>query len=114
MSRPIYFTFPVPILRGAFTDLDKVCNNAIHYVMYQRYAQCEDKEETLESLGISAKSFEKSVRQGERLAEQHQGEPLVSIKGDLVFTMRNEPQSDFQIAVFLAFCGLRSILGDKD
>jgi len=108
-----FFTFPVELLRGAFTDIEGVCSKAISYAVFVR---CKDYEESPEEafgyFGINGNSHA-TVMQGKEVYESLYNPPLTSINKDIIFDFYKNPKSDFDKAVFCAFCGLRSIIGTK-
>ncbi len=107
-----YFTFPISILRGAFTDIHSVCDNAIDYACYVKYAEVEDVEAVESFFDITFTS--PTLENGKALFNQHgQSVPMVSINKDIVFNLMENPKTNFEIATFLAFCGLKSIIGNR-
>lgn len=106
-----YFTFPIALLQGAFTDMGAVCNKAVNYAVYVR---CEDYQETpaeaFNFFGISGDP-ENSHKDGEILHDSLDRPPLVSVHKDIVFDFYKNPKTDFERLVFCAFCAVRSIIG---
>ncbi len=108
-----FFTFPVELLRGAFTNIAGVCSDAINYAVYS-YCNAKDKtpDEAFEFFGISGNS-DAAFTRGEVLYNSFDRPVLVSVNKDVIFDFYKNPKTDFEIAVFCAFCGLRSIIGRK-
>jgi hypothetical protein len=108
-----YFTFPVELLRGAFANIAGVCFDAINYAVYVR---CKDYDETPDDafkfFGISGNTNAAFTR-GEVLYNSFVRPVLVSVNKAIVFDFMENLKTDFEIAVFCAFCGLRSIIGTK-
>ncbi len=110
----VYFTFPLAILRWAFTDISKVCGNAMDYAFYVKYAEVEDIKEAERFLQITFGDKEATLKDGKTLFDKYgQNCTMVSVNKDIVFEFYKNPKTEFEIATFLAFCGLRSILGVK-
>lgn len=108
-----FFTFPVELLRGAFDDIAGVCSDALNYAIYVR---CKDYNEAPDEaflfFGLTGNANESFAR-GEELCNSFIRPVLVSVNKAIVFDFMENPKTDFEIAVFCAFCGLRSIIGTK-
>lgn len=108
-----YFSFPVELLKGAFTNIAGVCSDAIDYAVYVR---CKDYDETPEEVfkffGITGNTNAVFAR-GEELYNSFDRPVLVSVNRAIVFDFMENPKTDFEVAIFCAFCGLRSIIGKK-
>jgi hypothetical protein len=108
-----YFSFPVELLKGAFTNIAGVCSDAIDYAVYGR---CKDYDETPEEVfkffGITGNTNAVFTR-GEELYNSFDRPVLVSVNRAIVFDFMENPKTDFEVAIFCAFCGLRSIIGKK-
>ncbi|HAO50554.1 MAG TPA: hypothetical protein DCR35_15380 [Runella sp.] len=109
------------ILRGAFlpkvagnmTGIYRACNDAVNYAVFIR---CKDYDETPEEAfgffgirGDAGATFER----GQQLFNSFGTSALVSVNRNTLFDFMGSPKTDFEIAVFCAFCGLRSIIGTK-
>lgn len=108
-----FFTFPVELLQKAFENIAGVCSDAVDYAVYVR---CEDYDETPEEafvyFGISGKP-NASFDRGEEVFDSCDCPVLVSVNKAIIFDFMKNRKTDFEIAVFCAFCGLRSIIGTK-
>lgn len=108
-----FFTFPVELLRGAFDDIAGVCSDAMNYAIYVR---CKDyneaPDEAILFFGITG-NVNASFTRGEELYDSFTRPVLVSVNTAIVFDFMENPKTDFEIAVFCVFCGLRSIIGTK-
>ena len=125
MSKPKYVTFPVSLLKDAFTNIKKVCNNAMDYAIYSKavnyaiYAKSETIDEIEEALtfyGLSLSkngTFENQYKSGKVLYDSFEGSasPMVSVNKDILFQFIQQPKTEFEIGVFCAFCAVRSIIG---
>lgn len=113
MGHTRFITFPVELLRGAFTDIKGICSNAIYYAVFIR---CKDYGESpkvaFEYFGITG-NYDASMKQGQELHDSLHKPPLTSVNIDIIMDFLHNPKSDFEKAVFCAFCGFRSIIGTK-
>lgn len=130
-----FFTFPVELLRGAFTDIRGVCDvcpitglslkckpftdirgvcyDALAYAIYIRCkGYNETPDEAFEYFGITGNADD-AFKRGQELYDSFDRPVLVSVNKDIIFDFYQNPKTDFEIAVFCAFCGLRSIIGTK-
>ncbi len=125
MSETRFMTFPVALLKDAFIDISKVCNNAINYAIYSKALNCaiyaksetiDEIEEALTFYGLSLSkngTFENQYKRGKVLYDSFDGSasPMVSVNKDILYHFREQPKTEFEIAVFCAFCAVRSIIG---
>lgn len=110
-----YFTFPVELLRGAFTDIEGVCSDIISYAVYITSLQLNSGSMAMEFYGLPKQKdvYDKIVNRGRILRDSFHRPPLTSVKTDIIFEFRDNQKTEFEIAVFTCFCGLRSIIGTK-
>ncbi len=109
-----YFTFPIGILKRAFVDINKACDNAMEYACYVKYAEVEDIKEVENYFQLTFANKEATLKDGKALFDKYgKNCTMVSVNGAIVFEFYKNPKTEFEIATFLAFCGLRSILGTK-
>lgn len=117
-----YFTFPLELLRRAFilkvkgnklSGIEWLCEDAINYTIYVR---CKDYDKTPDEVfkyfritGNPNAAFER----GKQLYDSFTRPVLISVHKSIIFDFFKNPKTDFEIAVFCAFCGLRSIIGGK-
>ena len=115
-----YFTFPVTLLQGAFEDVCEVCCNIITYCCY-RIGIGMESSTNLGKMKAAAKYFEmefsdpdQAYQNGLKIFQTTPDRtPMTSIKKELVLDFYKNNKNEFQIAVFLAFCSIRSILQTK-
>lgn len=108
-----FFTFPIELLRGAFTNMGRVCSDAIDYAVYLRCKEHrKPPDEALEYFNIKGNA-NTIFNRGKELYDSFDRPPLVSVGKDVIWEFYKNPKTDFEIAVFCAFCGLRSIIGIK-
>jgi hypothetical protein len=115
-----YFNFPIEIVKTAFTDITGTCGDIISYAIYDRFQKMElgDDEEKIKSvfsyLNINNSDWKGSISRGRRVFNSIENHKVkTGAKNNIVFQYRDEYQNDFKIAVFVAYCALRSIIGVK-
>lgn len=138
-----YLRFPLQILKGDFYDIKKVCNHAINYGLMERmerkkYIGWKGYAQSISELGMNI-GFKRSDYSDQpeavinHLEEAHYAkyyasdskifnqykdstETIItcSIKRELLFEFRNNPKSEFEIAVFRFFIALNSIQGTDE
>lgn len=116
-----YFTFPVSLLNGAFENVNTVCDNIFDYVIYKHSLKLElgtEKEcmqSALKYYSIIPGSLEKMIKNGKLLNNSiPERTPLTSISKDMIFDYYKNYKTEFDIACFLVFAAIKSILGKKD
>jgi hypothetical protein len=116
----VYFNFPIEIIKDAFDDIKKTCNNIISYAIYDRFINLEfgDDEQKMETtfdfFGITNPSWQSSLSSAKKVFDKIGNHSVkTGIKKELAFQFRDEYKSNYDISVFIAFCSLRSILGSK-
>lgn len=109
-----YITFPIAIFRTFPKDsIKNVCYLAIQYAFYAKNAKGHSLESIATFYGFNSINPD-VIKVGKDLFDKFgHSVPMVSVKLDLVMDFHHNPKTDFEIATFLAFCGLRSILGKK-
>ena len=118
-----FMTFPVALLKDAFVDIRKVCNNAMDYTIYAKAVKYTIYSETIDgmqdaldfyglSLGENG-NIDKLYERCETLHNSFDGSssPMVSVNVETLYHFREQPKTEFEIAVFCAFCAVRSIIG---
>ncbi|MCA0229825.1 MAG: hypothetical protein LCH91_05135 [Bacteroidetes bacterium] len=111
-----FFTFPVELLRGAFTNIAGVCSDAFAYAVYVRcktYGETPLRGVLYFRIAYDATEAKGVYVRGRELYDSFTRPVLVSVNKAIVFNFMGNPKTDFEIAVFCAFCGLRSIIGTK-
>lgn len=113
-----YFTFPIVLLEGAFSDIQKVCSDIICYSVYfysksmNGDSESEKMEKAAKALHVSLGSTKESLRKATEL-DRRNCKTMTSINTTIVWDYRFNYKSQFEIAVFAAFCAIRSIIGMK-
>ena len=122
MSEYVYLNFPVQIMQGGFTDVKAVCSKAIDYGIYDFMLRnglsgVNGFGEALKELQLTCKNHAGGLKVSKDIYQQLKDsleKPVtVSIKKDLLFEYFKNEKSEFEIAVFLGYVGLKSIIGKK-
>ncbi|OAQ42111.1 hypothetical protein A5893_03070 [Pedobacter psychrophilus] len=115
-----YFNFPIEIIKDAIDDIHKTCDNIISYSIYNLFLKLEFGDDEVkikhvfDYLGINNPNWKSSLERAKELfSEINNHRVKTGIKRDLAFEFRDQFKSDFDIALFVAYCALRSILGSK-
>lgn len=115
-----YLTFPVLLLKGMFENPKTTVNNVFYYCGYAVANKTDyfDPIEGIEAagnfLGIEWGNAKLTLKEGKRLFESMPDKsPITSIRKDILFDYYNNEKSEFEIACFLAFAALRSIMQAK-
>lgn len=113
-----YFTFPIILLEGAFSDIQKVCSNIISYSIYfysksfDGESESEKMEKAAKALHVTMGSTKDTLKIAKEL-DRKNCKTMTSINTSIVWDFRDNYKSHFEIAVFTAFCAIRSIIGKK-
>lgn len=122
MNEYVYLNFPVQMLQGGFTDIKAVCSKAIDYGIYDFMVRnglsgVSGFVEAMQEMGITHGNHAKGLKSSEDIYQQTKDSierPVtVSIKRNLLFEYFKKDKSEFEIAVFLGFVALKSIIGKK-
>ena len=111
-----FMTFPVALLKDAFTDIESVCNNSIDYAIYARAKSVGGMQDALDFFGVSLSkngTIKNVYQSGKVLHDSFEGSasPMVSVNKDILYQFMQQPKTEFEIRVFCAFCAVRSIIG---
>lgn len=106
-----YFNVPIDFLNES--DIKVACRLAINYAVKIEYDNNYSSiARALENLGITNNDhgfLEKNINK----LQIEENSPKVGIKKSMLFQFRDEEKTDFEVWVFRAFCGLKSIIGSK-
>ena len=130
MSDTKYFTVPIALLQGLISGERNVKDCMQDIVRYSMYFHAinlpySDDSETGEAnkmdtqikaaagfLNVNIGNVNTSLTQGKRLYEKyHKQGSRCGINTEIVWDYTNNPKTDYQIALFCAFCATRSIIG---
>lgn len=112
MSNVKYMAFPIEFLKDAFTDISGVCFKGLRYACYVKYSEIEDIEELGSFFGFTLTPY--TLDYGKKLFEMYgKNHPMVSVNVEILFDFAKNPKTEFEILVFLAYCGIKSIIGKK-
>jgi len=120
-NKATFFTFPVKLLENCFTNIELACNQMMNYSMYAHSLKLNEGTllEKLKSsasyhnvtLGNSKSTLENSKALFDRLPEKL---PMTSVNSSIVFQFRDEYKTEFEIACFVAFAAIRSMLWKRE
>lgn len=119
-SEPTFLNFPIIFLQDAFENIEKTMQNVMHYAGYVHTLKLEygSSSEMMESagsyFGITYGNVHSGYENGETLFESVPLKtPMVGINKDVLFDFYKNRKTNDEIAVLLAFLGLKSIIGTK-
>jgi hypothetical protein len=115
-----YLNFPIQLLQNAFKDIHKTMSNIMDYAGYRHTLKLDfgDEEEKMNDAGDYF-----NIDLGNTIVAYHNGEslyrkikvnsPHTGINKDVCFDFYKNPKRNDEIAVLLAYLGLKSIIGTK-
>ena len=113
-----YFTFPIGMLSDAPGDIKKFCESLINYAFYMHSKKLEHGT-PLQKINDAGKYYGYTINNwrnvfdsGERI-HLNNSKVVTSINKDTIEDFKSNYKTPFEITVFMAFCGLRSIIGKK-
>lgn len=115
-----YFNFPIQLIRGASVDISKVCWDIICHSLYKQAlaASAIPKEEDIKRAAdyyrvpILETSIKTALKNGRTLYDSIPSRsPIAGISSDVVLDYRQNEKSEFEIACFCAYAGVKSYLG---
>lgn len=119
MTNSRYINFPVCLLKDGMIDIKKVCNDIILYALYE-YSICVDGDaetryrEAQKHYGYTCKDWKSHCESARKLCNTI---PDRNPKTGINIKMLNDflllKKTDFEIASFLGFCAVKSILQTK-
>ena len=103
------------MLRDFMKDTDKTLDSILKFCIWQTYNQCEDINETEQTLGITMGDANLSIQSGKELFERYSdnGYPWTGMSHDLFWSYMRKDRSDFDKACLLAFLAIKSLIGQK-
>jgi hypothetical protein len=117
MSKPVYLTFPIIILKDGLTDIKKCVSDAMKYCLYyQFHLNCERHisnplKNASNHLGIIYHDTDESLNDGSMLYDSiNDNAPKTSISKEMLFDFLKNNKSEFEIVCFIAFASLKSII----
>lgn len=115
MSKPVYLTFPIILLKNGITDIKKSVDSAMNYCLYYQLNVNKNSNDPLKQasdyLGINFYDFDVALIEGEMLHKAIKNNaPKTSISKDMIFDFYKNKKSEFEIVCFLAFASLKSII----
>lgn len=120
MSDQGYLNFPVTILKDAFKDIRKTMNYAMRYAGYVHTLKldhgnnAQKMKDAGEFFNMTWGDDAVAYNEGSRLYSAHpKNTPKVGINKDMAFDFYDNPKTEYEIAVLLAYLALKSIIGNK-
>lgn len=115
MSKPVYLTFPIIILKDGLTDIKKCIGQAMEYCLYYQLYFNQNNSDPLKHasdyLGITFYDIVKSANEGMNLYNSiNNNAPKTSINKAMMFDFLKNNKSEFELVCFLAFASLKSII----
>lgn len=120
MSDQAYLNFPVTILQGAFKEIRMTMSNIADYAGYVHTLTLDHGTDTkkMEDAGhfldIKFYNPDYAYRNGRNVYNLHPSNiPKVGISSKMLIDFYNNPKTEYEIAVLLAYLALKSIIGNK-
>jgi hypothetical protein len=110
-----YLNFPVQLLAGFMTEKDKVLENIFHFALFTYSLKLEGydsqrKKATINFFNVT--NF--NPTKGKAISETVPGKgPVSGISLNVFWDYYNQEKTPFECAVFLAYCALKSIVGEQ-
>lgn len=108
------------MLQDAFTNIERLMNDILCYAGYARTLKLEHGNEQKKmndagsALGVTWGSVSGAYNRGKELFKLYpKNVPMVGINSKMLFDYMNNPKVEYEIAVFLGFLALKSIIGNK-
>ena len=121
MSKDIYLNFPIQLLQGFMIDTGKEnLNNIVDYVIYKRALNLEFGT-NIEKIKTSADFYNMTLRNAKKTLENgktlynsiSENSPKVGLSISIFWDFYKNEKTEFDKACFLAFLGIKSIIGAK-
>jgi hypothetical protein len=110
-TRQDYLNFPIGLLKGFLESHKRAFAEIIYYECYTKSQQGEDVALFLESLEIIAENELEYVENGQKLHEESKGQALTGFSIDVFNDFWENPKTEKEKVVLLAYLALKSILG---
>ena len=131
MSETKYFTVPIPMLQGMLTGQKSIKDVMVDVMDYSIYYHAkhsvygENGEmggyNSMRTQVKAASNFlniqtylERTLSNGEKLYKGFQNKPYSSIAAQIMWDYYNNAKTSHQVALFCAFCAVRSIIGKAE
>ena len=113
--------FPITILQGAFNDIPATISNILRYGTYKHSLGLEygnesrRMKEAADFFRIDFGDLESAIIDGKKICDSvKKGTPFASVRLKMLWDYHDNPKKEADIACFCAFCGIKSILGNKE
>ena len=117
-----YLTFPIEFLDKAFSDIQKVCDNIFDYAIYihslkfekESNSELEAMEKAAGFYDITLGDIQRAFNNGYELYHEYGAKVAkAAVDKNIIFDFYMNKKTEFDIAVFCAYCATKSILGVK-
>lgn len=123
MSKPIYATVPITLLKNIHKDQGGTIKQMFDYAVYDRMVkEFPDIDEydlgideivfSLNYFHLNANRLESRLQDGKELYHKHKSDPNASITIELLLKFQEE-KTEFELMAFSFFCAIRSMIGTK-
>jgi hypothetical protein len=115
----VFFNFPIALLKPAFSDISKVCQNIIDYAIYKHAKTLQGNalkkvKDSADYFGIQLANPSETFDNGIYLNNIFRIRPVMTgINKDLLFEYYKNDKTEFDIVLLLSFLAMKSILGKK-
>lgn len=111
-----YLNFPVQLLAGFLSEKDMVLENIFHYALFTYSLKLNEGSDS-QRIKATIKYFNVtnfSPAKGKTISETVPGKgPVTGISLSVFWDYYNKEKTPFESAVFLAYCALKSIVGEQ-
>jgi len=119
MSEVRYFPFPICLLNDAFSNIHQVCDDIMSYAIYWKSLDESGKTE-IARIKKAAKFFSiilgnesRTLQGGKKIYNCCHNKPKSSGNIDVLFDFYKNEKTEYEIACFVAYHALKSIVGKK-
>jgi hypothetical protein len=115
----VFFNFPVSLLRPAFSNMRKVCNDIIDYAIFKHAETLEGNpakrtKDSAKFFSVTLGNISQSYENGKTLFNDTPIKTaMTGISSTLLFDFYQNEKTDFEISLLLAFLAIKSILGKR-
>ena len=112
-NNKIFYNFPICLLEDFHENTTGVLSDLLDYCVYSHNLKVNDIEKTQRYLQVDILNKEAVLKSGEKLYYEHQKEPMTGVEKNIYWSFLKTNKTDFEKDCFLAFCAIKSIIGDS-
>lgn len=123
MSKPIYATLPITLLKNIHKDQGGTIRQMFDFAVYDRmikeFSDVDEDDLTTDEIEFSLNYFhlksnrlESRLQDGKELYFKYKSHPNASISIELLLKFQEE-KTEFELMVFSFYCAVRSMIGTK-